>query len=62
MTERFFRSVGIAGVAMGLIQIGRRKKDGATDIITTTIEIAVTGQKKFRLATMTLGWPVARLK
>ncbi len=40
---------------MGLIQIGRRKKDGATDIITTTIEIAVNWARKSSLWPMTFG-------
>lgn len=40
---------------MGLIQIGRHEKDGATDIITTTIEIAVNWARKSSLWPMPFG-------
>ena len=40
---------------MGLIQIGRHEKDGATDIITTTIETAVNWARKSSLWPMTFG-------
>ncbi len=40
---------------MGLIQIGRHEKDGATDIITTTIEMAVNWARKSSLWPMTFG-------
>ena len=40
---------------MGLIQIGRHEKDGATDIITTTIEKAVNWARKGSLWPMTFG-------
>lgn len=41
---------------MGLVQIGRRDKDGTGDIITTTIEKAVNWARKGSLwPTMTFG-------
>jgi NADH-quinone oxidoreductase subunit B len=40
---------------MGLIQIGRHEKDGGTDVITTTIEMAVNWARKSSLWPMTFG-------
>ena len=40
---------------MGLIQIGRREKDGELDIITTTVEKAVNWARKGSLWPMTFG-------
>ncbi|MBM4124868.1 MAG: NADH-quinone oxidoreductase subunit B [Nitrospira sp.] len=40
---------------MGLIQIGRREKDGELDVITTTIEKAVNWARKGSLWPMTFG-------
>jgi NADH-quinone oxidoreductase subunit B len=40
---------------MGLIQIGRHEKDGAPDVITTTVEKAVNWARKGSLWPMTFG-------
>src|SRR5678815_1004367 len=42
-------------IGMGLIQLGRHDKDGATDIITTTVEKAVNWARKGSLWPMTFG-------
>ena len=40
---------------MGLIQLGRREKDGDLDVITTTVEKAVNWARKGSLWPMTFG-------